>query len=218
MKKTALMIAGAIALGMALVPAGKVSAAEVTATADTPAVSTSTGQFSVDAGALTLDSVPDINFGAPTMAQFIAGATLDSNTDAVTTAAANATANNGGTLSVTDARGGQSGWSLNAKSGDFVNSSQTAVKITPDTLTLNPTKMEISSTATMAGGNIQVNAKNSTNGADIWTAAQGTGSGLNTAKFNTGAATLVLPAQPDATAGTYLAPITWTLSATPAAN
>ncbi|WDF81732.1 WxL domain-containing protein [Lacticaseibacillus pabuli] len=218
MKKTALMIAGAIALGMALVPAGKVSADAPTATADTPAVSTSTGQFSVAAGALTLDSVPDIDFGTPTMAQFIAGATLKSTTAPVTTAATDATANNGGTLSVTDARGGQAGWSLNAKSGDFVTGTQTTVKITPDTLTLNPTAMTISSTATMAGGNIQVNSEKGTTGADIWTAAQGTGSGLNTATFNAGAATLVLPAQSNASEGTYLAPITWTLSATPAAN
>lgn len=212
MKKTALMIAGAIALGMALVPAGKVSADAVIAEDGKPAVSTSIAQFKITAGELTLDSVPDIDFGNPSMADFIAGNPIKSTGMPVTTAAAGATANNGGTLSVTDARGGQNGWSLHAKVGDFLSDATTPVDIAADSLMLNPTGMTNTTGVAMAGGDI------SHDGADIWTAAQGSGSGLNKADFKDGAATLTLPAQPNASEGEYRAPITWTLSATPAAN
>lgn len=213
MKKIIGMATTAFALTLATVPVGAVHAI------DSPA--DSTAQFSATPGELTLDEIPDLRFANVTVANLISGpndlvlesGTVDKLTDA-----------DQGTdqlqIVVTDNRGTNEGWKLSAKAGTFrFGDGDNPV----ETADLNVTGLtfdtvDVSSSGTTA--NAFITAASIIGGdTTVWTADNAStttpniGTGVNTAKVT--AATLSLGQSPNAKAGTYRAPITWTLTAGP---
>ncbi|MDG2980127.1 WxL domain-containing protein [Latilactobacillus curvatus] len=173
------------------------------ATTDTPATATTTGEFSVKAGQLTLDAAPDFNFGETGIAKVAAGVTLDQKDNTVTlhdddhTATDGRISANAGVLQVSDFRGAGSKWTLNAVATPFTNGTTS-----------------IDGTITLAGVNDK--ATISTTDATVWNSetAATDGAATKNVSMATGAR-LALPAT-KSTPGTYQSKITWTLSDVPA--
>lgn len=221
MKKVNYIAAGISALTLAgmLLPVGQVFAADQT--------KTSVAEINLKGGELTLDAVPDLNFGEIAIADLAAGqvspALVDNavgngpvknGTDAMD-------GNNAGNLSVTDLRGSNAGWTLTAQLGQMKN---TAGKLLAGKLKLASTNVQTDNTSVNAinpGGTLpEIPIAGSA--VTIWKAEaatatdNGQGQGKNTAAIteNSGT-TLILDKNPTATAGQYQAAITWTLSDAP---
>lgn len=200
MKKTSIMIAWAIALGLVSMPTAHVLGADDGSQAAAPTSSTVTQQsttskatFEVTGGALTLEEVPSFKFGSIGIQDLAADKP------------ASVTGTGSGNLKVSDYRGTNAGWTVSANLGDFQNGKET-LKAT--SVTLAAGKIQTDNNAVAIGpNNIQ--------GADtpVWGAAVGDGAGVTTVSEN--AATLNLLTNKKAVAGTYIGTITWTLSATP---
>lgn len=220
MKWTKWMIVSAFALGLAVTPKLTTHAAEVSdlgivTTADKPGTAASTAQFTATAGDLTLDRVPDMNFGDTNVKDLVTGTTLnykDSNVTQLDNAKDGQLQNQ---MKVTDYRGSNAGWTLSANAGAFTSDA--------DSSTLNVTSLSFIANGATIGTDSNANGALGTtsfSGSDtqVWGATAGNGAGVNTADVNANGATLVTAATPKATVGTYRAPITWTLSAAPSAN
>lgn len=202
-----------------------------TATDGNPAVGKSTAEFTVTSGDLTLDAVPDLNFGSTTVQKIATeGTTLnlvDGNVQGENVTSKGVTATNGNAdlnLKVSDFRGNNSGWNLTAALGFFQakikdSKSQDAtdslsrldgvtlhlvVKSTDDkTKTNSVTPNVVNLNQGDATGAILLNA----NGDDS------VGGGENNFKADT-TSTLTIPKDPKVKAATYQADITWTLGNT----
>jgi len=159
---------------------------------------TSVGEFTVTAGNLQLDQVPDFNFGSTDIATLSKGTTLKySDSDA------GAKSN---TLSVSDYRGAStSDWSLTAKLSAFKNASDgNASNISGEIKFI--TSATTTSTISSADSN-------------IWTSDQagtkGVGSASATVKNDTA---LTTAANTAINGGTYDSTVTWTLGNTSATS
>lgn len=220
MKWTKWMIVGAFALGLAVTPKLTTHAAEVSdlgivTTTDKSGTATSTAQFTATAGNLTLDRVPDMNFGETNVEDLVNGTTLNYKDSSVTQLDNAKDGQLQNQMKVTDYRGSNAGWTLSANAGAFTNDSDSSV--------MNVTSLSFTADGATIGTSSDANSALSTNsfsGSDtqVWGATAGNGAGVNTADVKANGATLVTAATPRATAGTYRAPITWTLSAAPSAN
>jgi hypothetical protein len=117
------------------------------------------------------------------------------------------------TVQVTDNRGTNAGWTLTAQTGQFVFGTDTPASATD--LNVSALKFNtVSNSSSGAEANPFNVADSVTTGATVWSAdTTHVGSGVNTAEVS--AATLSLAKSPQAKAGTYRAPITWTLTTGP---
>ncbi|MFD1486131.1 WxL domain-containing protein [Lacticaseibacillus baoqingensis] len=207
MKKTTWLLLAA-AVGLLTVPATLTHAADDTAT------KTSTAQFGASAGTLTLDKVPDLHFDDVAVGDLIAKANdLSLQGGAVSDLPNAADGDADLTVQVTDNRGTNAGWTLSAQAGQFVFGTDTTS--TASDLNVSGLKFDtVSNTSTGSAANAFDTADSITTGATVWAAdATNVGSGVNTAEVS--AATLSLAKSPRAKAGTYRAPITWTLTTGP---
>lgn len=194
--KHKVLLATAFAAGLALAAAG---------TQSVSAATDSTAKFEITnkGGTLQLDQVPGFAFDGDTLANFIAKG-IDGQT-------ANAADSN--TLQVTDLTGSNAGWTVSAKLGNFSNGTTT---IDGGTLALSNAGIEDSianpnatALAGVAFNNPSFTADGTTSVA-VEKAKELTGQGTTTTSGITG--TLTIQPQATATAGTYSAPITWTLT------
>lgn len=220
MKKVFGVLTSTLALALALVPVASVHAAPRT-------TAKSTAQFTVNPGGISLDKVPDLNFNSVRVEDLITGPQSLSLKDGKVTRLDDAgDGQNDQTIQVTDMRGTNEGWSLAAQLGSFVySSSQSDLASTVNAPELNVTGLSFTDVTVGSNGtaaNSFLSNSITGTGAAVWTADDGSaatpastnfGTGANTAKVNK--ATLALTASPNAKAGVYRAPITWTLTAGP---
>ncbi|KRO16268.1 WxL domain-containing protein [Lacticaseibacillus saniviri] len=206
-----------------------------------PASANSTAEFTVTPGNLTLDRVPDFQFGDIKTSQLVTKSTTTANLNSSsndaktggTSKGKNAfDGNSDGVLQVTDYRGTNAGWVVYGQ-------------ITPFTV-LNPTSIEGSKTAANGStltGNLTLKAVTPTafdgdnaiptkevsvitgdkggqlgSSTAVWQAAVDTGQGQNNVKFGAGTATLTLKRNAHTDAQTYQATLRWTLANVPAAE
>lgn len=160
---------------------------------------TSVGEFTVTAGNLQLDQVPDFNFGSTDIATLSKGTTLKySDSDA------GAKSN---TLSVSDYRGAStSDWNLTAKLSNFENGTSTV----SGTIALHTT-----------GNNGVTAASDTINSAatTVWTSAQAGTKGVGSASATVNNDTVLTTAANSAiNGGTYDSTVTWTLGNTSATS
>lgn len=117
MKKTSLLLAVAALLSSSALSVLSVNAAE------TPAGNTSVAEFNVDAGKLTLNEVPDMLFNNVSFENLVKNNTTTLNyaagTDAVKGNAESKSNQN--SLDLTDYRGTDAGWTVNATMTAFSN-------------------------------------------------------------------------------------------------
>lgn len=180
----------------------------VIATADKAATATTTAEFAVKAGNLSLMSAPDFNFGTISLPDLITGVKaqpLSSNDVKNQVAEDNHVKNNGlstdtDKLTVQDYRGlgDAAKWTLSAQLGDFTGKKGST--ITGATITL-PAMDNLTTEAKTFGSSVtEIIAKTGTNENGIYSAGLNKNVTLNVK--GTGATM----------ADTYDAPITWTLS------
>ncbi|MCZ2733514.1 WxL domain-containing protein [Lacticaseibacillus rhamnosus] len=221
MKKVNYIAAGISALTLAgmMLPVGQVFAADKT--------KTSVAEINLKEGELTLDAVPDLNFGEIPLANILAGdvtKALKDNTvpvGPIKTTTDPKDGNDTGDLSVTDLRGTNAGWELTAQLGALTNKTNQTLA---GTMTLQGANMSTDNTD-YDGINNPTQPKTLTIGGTavtIWRAAKadggtnmGQGQGKNTVKISDTNTSLALTKNPTATAGQYQAAITWTLSDAP---
>ncbi|MGV0167032.1 WxL domain-containing protein [Furfurilactobacillus sp. WILCCON 0119] len=188
----------------------------------------STAQFMVDAGQLTLDKVPDMNFQNGSVANIVsADQTLALKDNTVGSGdSKNSTAfdgNNSGTLSVTDYTGSNNGWTVLAALGQFTSNSG-ASKINNATLNLSASNQKSLVSGTAAAKNISLNSAATADAATwptasvLWSTDKNTGEGTNTEDFVSAANTLTIKQQNDIQPTTYQANLFWTLQNAPTAT
>lgn len=152
---------------------------------------TSTGQFSVTAGQLSLENIPNFDFGTANLKDLANGTTLKDQT----------TTNN--TLSISDYRGtSNSGWALTASLSDFINTKSSK----------SVTGAIAFATNNSASGSIGNEAS------QIWDnkTANLNGSGSVSAKVDNEKTSLTTEANSAVDSGNYEATVTWTLGNTSA--
>ncbi|KMO46142.1 WxL domain-containing protein [Lacticaseibacillus rhamnosus] len=222
MKKVNYIAAGISALTLAgmMLPVGQVFADDQT--------KTSVAEINLKEGKLTLDAVPDLNFGEIPLADILAGnvtKALKDNTvpvGPIKTTTDPKDGNDTGDLSVTDLRGSNAGWELTAQLGALTNKTNQTLA---GTMTLQGANL-ITDNPSYDGTNNPKEPKTLTFGGTavtIWRAAaadgtgtnMGQGQGKNTVKISDTNTSLALTKNPTATAGQYQAAITWTLSDAP---
>lgn len=216
----AVTLAGATLINLAGVQAATVTPGSGIAVSDdnqTPAVATTTAEFNVNAGQLTLDAAPDFNFSKdvsgqtnPTISDIVNGslAQVDNTVKSEDGNDSHKAENNSqlstekGVLQVSDYRGASSQWSLSAKLGTFTNKNGEGKA--DGTITFTDSKLGLGSIASTDRviWNSAVAPKNSTV----------EGAATSTAVLGQGASTLKLSNLQDIKAGQYDAAITWTLS------
>ena len=203
-----------------------------------PASANSTAEFTVDPGNLTLDRVPDFNFGNIKTSQLVSKAItipnldLNSNTVKTDSTTKNKTAfdgNSQGTLQVTDYRGSNAGWVVYGQITPFTVVNPTS-KETADPAfsgsTLTGQLIFNSSTQGSYDGDQPVATKqvSVTTGARanllgaasaVWQAGIDTGQGLNSVTFGAKATSLKLNRNAHTEAKTYQATMRWTLANVP---
>lgn len=219
MKKVNFITAGISALTLAgmLLPVGQVLAADKT--------KTSVAEINLTPGDLTLDTVPDLNFGQIPIASILSGPatkTLENNKvpqGPVKTPVPD-DPNQKGELSVTDTRGTNAGWQLTAQLGEL---KETTGKKLSGTMTLQGANMTTDNSSIDVTLNPTVAKTLTIEGpaVDIWRAAAadgtstGQGQGVNKVEVKDNKTSLTLDQNSSATAGQYQAAITWTLSDAP---
>lgn len=195
MKKTLTTAGVALALGLFAGVATTAHADDATDTAQD-----SNAQFSVqaaDGGAvLKLNQVPGFDFGTVSQSDLISGDATKLSLDSTDT----------GTLNVTDYRGTNTGWNVNAKVTDFTNDKDT---FGATSFTLHTGKTTL--TADNFAGGVTDKADLVQGGDVLATTEDSTGTGSTTANFDAGSATLLLPKHTTAKPGSYSATINWTL-------
>ncbi|WP_204122427.1 WxL domain-containing protein [Lacticaseibacillus mingshuiensis] len=201
-KKLLLTAALVLSLGAATIPASPVGAAATTA------------EFIVTPGELTLDTVPDLNFGTVPIASLMDNATTTSQLVDYDNEDEGANANQTGDVQVSDYRGSNDGWILSAQMTPFVADA--------DGSELNGSMTLLgdgSTSTTVAPGTFGQTIDTNSEDVIIWTADEDTGMGVNTDFISAGAANYVtLNQKADAVAGQYDSDVTWTLAAVPAAE
>lgn len=208
------------AMVVAFVPTTTVSAAD---NADTSAqTGASTAEFTVNAGDLTLVSVPNLQFGnvnvadlqstgATTYTLQQSGSTVAGTQSPTSAADDTPQGNSTGDLTVNDYRGTNSGWKLTASLSQFANGASTL----SGTIVLSDLTMTNSVSATIPTIQPAAIASNATPTPwDIEVAAKDAGQGSNTATIT--GSTLELNKSKEAVDGTYDATMTWTLTNAPA--
>ncbi|MFZ8764718.1 WxL domain-containing protein [Enterococcus diestrammenae] len=169
----------------------------------------STAEFEVTPGDLTLDAVPDMNFGTASVKDIATnGITLTYASGDLTGEASN-DGNNKGIIRVSDFRGSGTGWKLSVGLGNFTSGSTNI--LSGVTLTVNAPKAEgvttdaASTTVTPENASSVVTAE----------ASEGMGENTYTISSDTKDTTLTIDKNPTIKAGTYQADLTWTLANTP---
>ncbi|WP_225047931.1 WxL domain-containing protein [Lacticaseibacillus kribbianus] len=174
------------------------------------ATAASSATFELIAGKLTLDQVPNYDFGQANISEIIAGPVTRKSFagDPTKRLSTYDGQNYEGTLSVSDYRGNNAGWTLTAQSGNFKGGTGT------DTLDINSLTLHIGAPVTvdpqMPGELISGDIAGT--GATAISAEAGHGAGNNT--YNSDAS-LDLAQNIKAVAGDYEAVINWTLGSTP---
>lgn len=207
-------------VALAVVPTTTVSADD---NADTSAqTGASTAEFTVNAGDLTLVSVPNLQFGNVNVADLQstgdetftlqqAGNTVVGTQSPTSAADDTPQGNSTGDLTVNDYRGTNSGWTLTASLSQFSNGSSTL----SGTIVLSNLTMTNSVSATIPTIQPAVIASSDTaTPYKIEVAAKNAGQGSNTAAITS--STLALIKSNDVVNGTYDATMTWTLTNAPA--
>jgi len=185
------------------------------------AQATSDAEFTVTAGALSLNQVPNIMLGSTTVKDIATGPTTTLNvTTGAPTAGTAYDGNNEGALNVTDFRGDNSGWSLTVGMSPFTSS--TKATITDATLSLDQTTGTMDNTATAVPNSLKLTQSTVTNGwitspQTLWDAAANTGQGTNSAT-TAASSNLAIGKQSNVVAGTYDATLYWALQNAPAAT
>lgn len=202
--------------------AGADGAVQYDATTD-PATATTTAELTVTPGVLSLNAVPDLQFGEAQVKDVVAQDTtlnLASNTVAAGPVQGQTAfdGNNVGFVMVTDYRGNNAGWRLEANATSFATA--TSDELTGK-LTLTGTAQTTQGAdglATMTG-TVTTGALGAGTPGDnvvVWQAAAGTGQGQNTTQVvKDGGTTLTLDRNTAAVAGVYQAALTWTLTNAP---
>lgn len=179
----------------------------------------STAEFTVEAGKLTLDAVPDMNFGTASVQQISTANTELKYDSGILTGNPSTDGNDGGKIQVSDFRGTGLGWNLSVKLGTFTNS------LTGATLELNAPVTNKSENGNAAESLRNVTLKSDgadqkvvTSIADDATSTnvnEATGMGVNIYTITKDSTTLTIDKNPTIKAGTYQADLTWTLANTP---
>lgn len=180
------------------------------------AEATSNAEFTVTAGTLSLNQVPNIMLGSVSVKDI---ATADAKlpvTSGAPTAGSAYDGNNTGTLNVTDYRGDNAGWSLTVGMSPFVSGK---AAISQATLSLDQTPGTLDNSATAAPKSLKLMQSAVTNGwiaspQLLWDAAANTGEGTNTATTAT-SSNLLIAKQSNVVAGTYDATLYWALQNAP---
>ncbi|KRM24135.1 WxL domain-containing protein [Latilactobacillus graminis] len=211
----AVTLASTTLMNVAVAQAAVESGSGVAATADQAAEATTTAEFSVKAGQLTLDAAPDFNFGETSMQAIIKGDALKQVDNKVSGTHDDSHNADGSidkaavdTLQVSDYRGAGNHWTLSANMSQFTNAT---------------TKTAVGGVITLGGSQLGLNAKTiSTNAsADLLTSAAAAAAseknveGLSTVSDTLAAGSTLKLNTADLKniqAGTYNAAITWTLS------
>ncbi|MFD1433196.1 WxL domain-containing protein [Lacticaseibacillus yichunensis] len=198
-KKLLLTAALVLSLGAASITANPVSAEETTA------------EFTVEPGALTLDEVPDLNFGTVPIKNLIEG---DATAELVgyENVLPGDDGNQTGDVQVSDYRGSNAGWSLYAQMTPFALSTDANVTL-DGTMTLTGAETTSTGVAPGAfGGDIATDSQNVL----VWNAAVNTGTGQNNDVTEAGEDNyLTLDRNTGAVPGRYDSDVTWTLALTP---
>ncbi|GAB6093334.1 WxL domain-containing protein [Furfurilactobacillus curtus] len=191
--------------------------------ANSQAQARSTAEFNVQGGDLTLDSVPDFQFGSVKTSAIITGdQTLHLSDNNVSKNAANLDGNNTGHLSITDYTGSNNGWHVVGALGQFKNTTTSGAVIDQATLALSPSTAtsDNSQTAQANKTTLTASATDTNWGTDaqaIWTAAANQGQGQNTTTYVDTNNTLTIGKQTNIAAGTYQATLYWALQNVPTA-
>ncbi|MFD1393435.1 WxL domain-containing protein [Lacticaseibacillus jixianensis] len=177
---------------------------ELTADTDT-AVANSVAQFSIDPGTLALKEVPNLHFTNGKVSDLTGkAATLQLLDGTVDPGTPGYDGSSDKKIQVLDYRGTNTGWTLNAKLGDFSN---TKTIISPTSLTLTGSVVADDDSGSLNNVNIVGQ------GATVLSPAADHGSGSTVVTLTS--APLELPKTLLVTPGQYRAQITWTLEAMP---
>lgn len=170
----------------------------------------STAEISITPGKLSLNAVPDLNFGKKDVKDLITNAVDFSLSDEDTTGGtAGYDGNSSKLIEVDDFRGTNAGWTLSAKISSFKNLADNTVSLPATEFTLTGAVKTDTLDESLTGSNI------ATGETSILTAAEGKGSGIVQSTLED--AKLSFAKTSNAVAGTYQATVTWTLSAVPGA-
>ena len=226
MKQTKFALLAAVTLASAtLINVAGVQAATVSdkvATKATPAKATTTAEFTVKAGQLTLDAAPDFHFGKDDTTinnlkndDLLQTSNTVDNThhnDGHTQTATPADGTQGNidkdvnTLQVSDYRGVDSGWTLFAQLGEFKNIDTNSKGTATGVITIGKGVGNLTTKTIGEDAKVIMNTAN--------TAKEELGAQTTTADFSAPgdkASSLKLSELKNIVAGTYQAPITWTL-------
>lgn len=214
MKQTKFALLAAITLaGATLINVAGVQAAGVAVSDDnkTPATATTTAEFNVKAGKLTLDAAPDFNFGEDLDIQEVIQKNSISQVNNTVSHASDDSHKDGSinkdavnTLQVSDYRGAGNHWTLSANMSQFTNAT---------------TNTTVSGVITLGGSKVGLNDKTIAtevsadllNSADLDAKNYPEGLSTVTDTLDSGS-TLKLNNPEKIQGGTYDAAITWTLS------
>ncbi|EKK20471.1 WxL domain-containing protein [Fructilactobacillus florum] len=169
----------------------------------------SNAHVDVMTGYLTLESVPDLNFGA----------SAQSATNQTQNLLNNNTGNNQNHIKVTDSRAttALNGWTLDASLGNFKDATTGNVAPAGWTMGLNNDHVVNSQNSAVMANRATITSGN-TSGANVLYAANGQGAGSTTVDYNpstspVGVKSASLEVPGNTAVGSYNAPITWTLTA-----
>lgn len=175
------------------------------------ATADSTAEVIVNPGKLSLNKVPNLNFGSADVKDLIAGEKefplLNGNLGSSST---NYDGNANQVIEVQDYRGSNVGWTLTANLDQFRGTKGD---------TIEASKLVLDGTPASTADGIPGTLKNGVNVASqagiVLSAGDGSGSGVTSVTLNSGTV-LTLPEQNKIVADAYQAKIVWTLAATPA--
>lgn len=178
----------------------------------------STAEFTVEAGKLTLDAVPDMNFGTASVRDIATKDTTLKYTSGRVGKTETKDGNHNGLIQVSDFRGTGLGWNLSVKLGTFTNS------LTGATLKLNAPVNNKTENNNAAESFENVTLKSNDTDQKVVTSIadntstndnEATGMGVNIYAITKDSTTLTIDKNPTIKAGTYQADLTWTLANTP---
>ena len=183
------------ALALALIAGGVVATATPVAAAVQSSPSSTTGKVEFTAGDLTLNQVPNFDFGTQNILS----------TDQTYTATAD------GETKITDLRGDGNGWELTVK----------ATELTAGGKTLKNAQMSLENGTTANTNSETVTATDAVlvpnTAAKVFSAAANNGNGESTLTWDKANAKLFVPGTSTKSAAEYTATLTWTLADAPTA-
>lgn len=204
MKKTNLFLVTTIVMSTIL-PATTVNAA-ITAN-DEGASASTTAQFTVKAGSLSLDSAPDFSFGEQNIADILPDTVMNQTSSNIiddSFSREKATdvgekLDNTSSLKITDYRGAGNKWKLMASLSSFENVTPKATGSVTGSITFDG--------KTIPGGE-------NVTPAEIWNSDDAGSNGLGSKELPVNNATLKIDKATDIQAGTYQATVNWNLQNT----